>query len=104
MLKALNTIIEVTKRKPDAKPACLELEEKIEQMLKVDEEGNRPIDDRMAMPPPPVPRQRKQSRRNKQQRNSSSEEDDEEEDQNDSDSENVPIQNITNHTPNMSKI
>lgn len=56
VLKALTSIIENTKKKPDAKAACLELEEKINDLLKAEEhENDGPISDSEAMPPPPVP-------------------------------------------------
>lgn len=56
VLKALNSIIDSTKKKPEAKAACLELEEKINDLLNAENnEKDGPISDSEAMPPPPVP-------------------------------------------------
>ena len=82
-MKSLRTVIEQTKRKAETKAACLELEEKLEEILNSTEANEGMIDDAVAMPPPPVPKQRKQSRRNRPQKDSSSE--DEEDDDDDDD-------------------
>ena len=66
VLKALTSIIDNTKKKPDAKAACLELEEKINDLLKAEEnENDGPISDSEAMPPPPVPPLNKIKKRQK---------------------------------------
>ena len=52
----MNSIIETTKKKPDAKASCLELEEKINDLLRTEENKNvEPISDCETMPPPPAP-------------------------------------------------
>ncbi|XP_043285102.1 condensin complex subunit 1 isoform X2 [Venturia canescens] len=86
--KSLNTIIEHTKKKVEAKAACIELEEKIQELLKTTEAPSEPLDDRQAMPPPPVPKLRKPSRRQKTRRHSSSDEENEEDNINDDDDDN----------------
>lgn len=68
MLTALQNIIEQTKKKADAKTACMELEEKIQELLEAETE-NTEVTDQILMPPPNiVPQVRKninQSRRKK---------------------------------------
>ncbi|CAL7943553.1 unnamed protein product [Xylocopa violacea] len=84
VLKALQSVIEQTKKKPNAKPACIELEEKIQELLKNTENSRQ--SDNEAMPPPPVPKstvKRKRVRHSK--RRSSSEEEDDDNDDNDLD-------------------
>lgn len=58
VLRTLNGIIEQTKKRPEAKTACLELEEKIKELVdgnENDEEPQRPPSDNETMPPPPEP-------------------------------------------------
>lgn len=56
VLKALNSIINTTKKKPEAKAVCLELEEKMNALLNAENnEKDGDISDSEAMPPPPVP-------------------------------------------------
>ncbi|XP_076247462.1 CAP-D2 condensin subunit [Calliopsis andreniformis] len=74
VLKALQSIIEQTKKKPNTKAICLELEEKIEELLKSTEEEK--LNDTEIMPPPPVPKSNKKGRRRRASRKSSSEEED----------------------------
>lgn len=89
--KALNTITEQAKRRPEAKTACQELEDKIKELVESVEDGEEggeaaPVDpDTQAMPPPtaPVPksvRTKKKTRRVK--RDEDEEEDDNEDDEN----------------------
>ncbi|XP_017876679.1 condensin complex subunit 1 [Ceratina calcarata] len=75
VLKALQSIVEQTKKKPNTKLVCIELEEKIEDILKGSTDDAKECDDREIMPPPPVPKSRRRTRRRKQ-KNSSDEEDD----------------------------
>lgn len=74
MLKAFHSIIEQAKKKPNTKAICIELEEKIEELLKNLEESKQ--DETELMPPPAVPKPRKRIRRSR--RKSSSDEEDEE--------------------------
>ncbi|XP_076630904.1 CAP-D2 condensin subunit [Colletes latitarsis] len=67
--KALQTVIEQSKKKPNTKAVCIELEAKIQELLKcTNEESNNEI-----MPPPQVPKRKKRNRQSKYR--SSSEED-----------------------------
>ncbi|KAJ8687031.1 hypothetical protein QAD02_022825 [Eretmocerus hayati] len=92
--KALNTIVEQTKRRTEAKTACLELEEKIKELLESDENGERPAEkpmtDSEAMPPPsrPVP---KSIRGKRKVRRTKRDEDGEEDDQDDEDYTNTTL-------------
>ncbi|XP_017757299.1 PREDICTED: condensin complex subunit 1 [Eufriesea mexicana] len=84
VLKALQSVIDQTKKKVNTKAACIELEEKIEELLKGREDTNQNSNE--VMPPPPAPKSRKRSRRTKHRSSS------EEEDGNiDSDSEPIPV-------------
>ncbi|XP_071858144.1 CAP-D2 condensin subunit [Bombus fervidus] len=85
VLKALQSVIEQTKKKPNTKVACIELEEKIEELLKGKDKSNE--DDSEVMPPPPVPKLRKHNSRRR--KRSSSEE--EEDDNIDSDPDSAPV-------------
>ncbi|OXU31675.1 hypothetical protein TSAR_000716 [Trichomalopsis sarcophagae] len=105
--KALNCIVEQAKRRPEAKTACLELEEKIKELLESTEDGEegrerdgkapKPISDSEVMPPPlrPVPKsvkvKKKSSRR---MRKDEDDDDDEDEDEN---YENRPSRNSTSN-------
>ena len=82
VLKALHSVIEQTKKKPNTKAACMELEEKIKELLNKTENSKQ--DDEI-MPPPPAPKSRKRTRHRK---HSSSEE---EEDDIDNDFDSVPV-------------
>ncbi|XP_076685668.1 CAP-D2 condensin subunit isoform X2 [Andrena cerasifolii] len=73
VLKALQSITEQAKKKPNTKEAAIELEEKIAQLIKGVEEAKQ--NDTEMMPPPPAPRTKKRSRTSKHR--SSSEEEDE---------------------------
>lgn len=89
VLKGLQSIIEQAKKKLNTKTASIELEEKIEELLKCTEETNQ--SDSAIMPPPPVPpKMRKRTRRTK--RRSSSDEEDENAD---SDSDATPTMRST---------
>lgn len=89
VLKALQSVIEQTKKKPNTKVACIELEEKIEELLKGKDKSNE--DDSEVMPPPPVPKLRKRNSRRR--KRSSSEE--EEDDNIDSDPDSAPVTKST---------
>ncbi|KZC05191.1 Condensin complex subunit 1 [Dufourea novaeangliae] len=91
VLKALQTIIDQTKRKPNMKAACIELEEKLKELLKGTEnaEGEMPSDSEV-MPPPPAPISKKRNRRTKCK--SSSDEDSDA----DSDSDTAPVTKAKN--------
>lgn len=80
VLKTLHGIIEQTKKKPDAKDVCLELEEKIKQLL----EGSEKVEkkENNLMPPPPI-LSRKKNRR-------ASQKDSKEEDENSDTDSNIP--------------
>lgn len=75
MLTALQNIIEQTKKKAEAKDACIELEEKIQELLETETENNE-VTDQMLMPPPTtVPRVRKKVHRNRRKDESDEDED-----------------------------
>ncbi|XP_076167655.1 CAP-D2 condensin subunit [Ptiloglossa arizonensis] len=76
VLKALQTVIDQSKKKPNTKAVCIELEEKIEELLKGSKDLNKT--DNEIMPPPRTSNSRKRSRRTKH--NSSSEEEDDDDD------------------------
>lgn len=61
VLKALQSVIEQTKKKPNTKTICTELEEKIEELLKGTEDSKE--DNTVIMPPPAVPKSRKRNKR-----------------------------------------
>ena len=91
--KALNTIIDQAKRRPEAKTACQELEDKIKELVENEEDEENgeqnPVDpDTQTMPPPsaPVP---KSVRGKKKVRRTRKDEDEEEED--DEDNENISM-------------
>jgi len=74
VLTALQNIIEQTKRKADAKAACTELEEKIQELLEA--ETNTEMPDSHLMPPPSiVPKIKRNIRRNKHKSMSDEDED-----------------------------
>ncbi|KAG7205865.1 hypothetical protein KM043_007797 [Ampulex compressa] len=87
VLKALQSIIDQTKKRPDAKAACVELEEKIQELLEGAENSKQT--DSQIMPPPPVPRRKKNARNTRHK--SSSEEDEED---SDSESDPTPISKV----------
>lgn len=79
VLRALQSVIEQTKKKPNTHAACIELEEKIEELLKGKE--NVEQSDSEVMPPPPIPKLRKLDKSKKRAKsrrhgNSSEEEED----------------------------
>ncbi|XP_066603695.1 condensin complex subunit 1 [Prorops nasuta] len=76
VLKALNNIIEQTKKKTEAKAACIELEEKMKELMEMNEDNELTLTDTQMMPPPTI--RRKTVRRIR--RKSSSEEDESEDD------------------------
>jgi condensin complex subunit 1 len=85
--KALSSIIEQAKRRPDVKNACIELEEKVKELLERSEnsEVSKPASDNEIMPPPlrPIPKSikaKKKSRRIKQDDDESENNEDDEED------------------------
>lgn len=85
---ALQSIIEQTKKKADAKTVCTELEEKIQELLEA--KGDNEITDRHLMPPPSiVPRNKKNIRRSR--RKSMSDEDEDSSDDSEEDADDVPI-------------
>nr|XP_012231606.1 PREDICTED: condensin complex subunit 1 isoform X2 [Linepithema humile] len=85
VLTVLQNIIEQTKKKADAKAACAELEEKIQELLETETE-NSEVTDQILMPPPnTVPQTRKnvyQSRRKNKNYEDNDSSDDSEEDAN----------------------
>lgn len=79
VLTALQNIIEQTKKKADAKAACLELEEKIQELLEA--ETTTDVKDSHLMPPPSiVPRIKKTIRRSRRKYTSDDDEDSSNED------------------------
>lgn len=72
----MQTVIDQSKKKPNTKAVCIELEEKIEELLKGSKDLNKT--DNEIMPPPRTSNSRKRSRRTKH--NSSSEEEDDDDD------------------------
>ncbi|KAK2584063.1 hypothetical protein KPH14_006510 [Odynerus spinipes] len=96
VFKTLQGIIEQTKKKPDAKDVCLELEEKIKQLLEGSENVETPeTNDNTLMPPPPS-LSRKKTRK-------VSQKDSEEDDScSDSDSDSQPAIK-KNHAPRSAK-
>ncbi|XP_011866970.1 PREDICTED: condensin complex subunit 1 [Vollenhovia emeryi] len=95
VLTALHSIIEQTKKKADAKAVCIELEEKIQELLEA--KGDDEITDRHLMPPPSaVPRNKRSTHRRRRKNMSDEEEEEEEEEDSSDDSEedvdSVPVQ------------
>lgn len=80
VLTALQNIIEQTKKKTNAKDACIELEEKVQELL----EAVTNSEDSRIMPPPPVPKKKRIVRRSRHKSSS----DEENSDSDDSDSKN----------------
>ncbi|CAK9809075.1 Condensin complex subunit 1 [Anthophora quadrimaculata] len=81
VLRALQSVIEQTKKKPNTHAACIELEEKIEELLKGKE--NVEQSDSEVMPPPPIPKSRKfdkSKKRAKSRRHGNSSEEEEDSD------------------------
>lgn len=87
----MQNIIEQTKKKADAKAVCLELEMKIEELMKADDEAdNEEMTDRHLMPPPStVPKNKRSTRRSKFK--STSDEDEDSSDDSEEEADNVPI-------------
>ncbi|XP_011062247.1 PREDICTED: condensin complex subunit 1 isoform X2 [Acromyrmex echinatior] len=89
VLTALRSIIEQTKKKADAKAVCLELEEKIQELVdaKDNEMTDNEVTDSHLMPPPStVPRNKKSIRRSRRKSMS-----DEDEDSSDDSEEDEPV-------------
>jgi len=81
---ALQNIIDQTKKKADTKAVCIELEEKIQELVEAKEE----ITDQHLMPPPStVPRNKRSIRRSR--RKSTSDEDEDNSDDSEEDTDNV---------------
>ncbi|KYN03812.1 Condensin complex subunit 1 [Cyphomyrmex costatus] len=92
VLTALRSIIEQTKKKADAKAVCVELEEKIQELVeaKDNEMTDDEITDSRLMPPPSgVPRNKKNIRRSRCK--STSDEDEDSSDDSEEDIDNIPI-------------
>lgn len=75
VLKSIQSVVDQTKKKPNTKIVCIELEEKLEHILKGSTDEPNECGDKEIMPPPPVPKSRRRTRRPRQ-RSSSDEEDD----------------------------
>lgn len=73
VLRALQSITEQAKKKPNTKEAAAELEEKIAELIKSAEESKQ--NDTEMMPPPPPARKTKKRSRTSKHRSSSEEED-----------------------------
>lgn len=86
---ALQSIIEQTKKKADTKAVCIELEEKIQELLETKGEDNE-ITDRHLMPPPStVPRNKRNIRQSRHK--NTSDEDEDSSDDSEEDANDVPI-------------
>lgn len=89
VLTALQNIIEQTKKKAEAKNVCIELEEKIQELLETKEDDK--MADKDLMPPPSiVPRNKKNVRRSRR-KSTSDEDEDDSSDDSEEDVDNVPI-------------
>ncbi|XP_077268187.1 CAP-D2 condensin subunit isoform X3 [Temnothorax americanus] len=89
VLTALQNIIEQTKKKADAKAVCIELEEKIQELLETKEDNEI---DRHLMPPPSIARRNKRNvRRSRRKSTSDEDEDSSEEDDSKEEADNVPV-------------
>lgn len=80
VLTALQNIIEQTKKKADAKAVCIELEEKIQELL----EAEANSDSRLMPPPSIAPKTRKNIRQSKRKDDSSDDSSDDSEEDADS--------------------
>ncbi|XP_011702254.1 PREDICTED: condensin complex subunit 1 isoform X2 [Wasmannia auropunctata] len=88
VLMALQSIIEQTKKKAEAKAACMELEEKIQELVEAKEDTE--MTDRDLMPPPSVvPKNKRNVRRSR--RKSTSDEDEDSSDDSEEDVDNASI-------------
>jgi len=84
VLIALQNIIDQAKKKTDTKAVCIELEEKIQELVEAKEE----ITDKHLMPPPStLPRNKRSIRRSR--RKSTSDEDEDNSDDSEEDADNV---------------
>lgn len=88
VLTALQNIIEQTKKKADNKAICLELEEKIQELVEAKEEDNEMTDRHLMPPPPTVPSNKRNIR---QRRHKSDEDEDDSSDDSEEDIDNVPV-------------
>nr|XP_034178145.1 condensin complex subunit 1-like isoform X2 [Osmia lignaria] len=82
--KALQSIIEQTKKKPNTKAISVELEEKMKELLQKTENSTQ-NDNEMMPPPQLIPKTRKRGRRAASKRKSRGEREDDEEEENDGD-------------------
>ncbi|XP_034178146.2 condensin complex subunit 1-like isoform X3 [Osmia lignaria lignaria] len=82
--KALQSIIEQTKKKPNTKAISVELEEKMKELLQKIENSTQ-NDNEMMPPPQLIPKTRKRGRRAASKRKSRGEREDDEEEENDGD-------------------
>lgn len=91
VLTALHNIIEQTKKKGDNKAICLELEEKIQELVENKVNESDEMKDRHLMPPPAtVPSNKKKLRQNRY-KNMSDEDEDDSSDDSEEDVDNVPV-------------
>ncbi|RLU17541.1 hypothetical protein DMN91_009776 [Ooceraea biroi] len=90
---ALQSIIEQTKKKADAKAACLELEEKVQELLESESKTDVP-DSRLMPPPSTAPRIRRNVRRSRR-KNTSDEDESSSNDEEDADD--APDANLENN-------
>lgn len=79
VLKALQSIIEQTKKKPNTKPFSMELEEKVDELLK-GTENVQPNDNEMMPPPQLIPKSKRRTKRVVRRKSSSDEEEDDDDD------------------------
>lgn len=86
----MQNIIEQTKKKADAKAACIELEEKIQELVEA-KADNEVTDEHLMPPPSTVPRNKKSICRSRRKSTSDEDEDSSEEDDSEEDSDDEPV-------------
>ncbi|XP_071628166.1 condensin complex subunit 1 isoform X2 [Temnothorax longispinosus] len=87
VLTALQNIIEQTKKKAEAKAVCIELEEKIQELLETKDDNE--IDRHLMPPPSTAPRNKRNVRRSRRKSTSDEDEDSSEEDDSEEEADNV---------------
>lgn len=89
VLTALQNIIEQTKKKADAKAVCIELEEKIQELLEAKEDNE--MTDSHLMPPPSIVPRNKRSVRRSRRKSTSDEDEDSSDDTDEEDADSIPV-------------
>lgn len=88
VLTALQSIIEQTKKKADTKAVCIELEEKIQELLEA--KDNEMTDSHLMPPPSTVPRNKRSIRRSRR-KSTSDEDEDSSDDTDEEDADNISV-------------